>query len=381
MKSGIDTITWEKDTRCSSGYSALRCFVHHTSPGWSWILSGLGLPCIQQYHHIHSRSLLIKSVIKSTPILFLAAVVFSHSDEESKSPLLSLLVSFGLVLSAVGDISLAIEPSYPHFFLVGLAAFLCAHVCYIIAFTRTKKVTTSTIIAGIPIVSGSVASHFCAHFLLFCSWCRCICVLVSIHHAEAGGYADPCCRLCARDCNDGIHCSCPYILHTPRIPMPHCWRAAVYGFRQYLGCEQVCFRDWTWAFVCDANLLFSAAVHCGWSFVWISQAQTRIEAIYHAIQHADPLYPSYFPGSMLPSLGLRLTQEWRHKHATNQPIRLIFWLSYPIAFPPCRRVTKDLGLFIMKWVFKKWFLSLPKNINRRQRHSMLKIFSQLPQQA
>ena len=74
----------------------------------------------------------IAGTLKALPILLLAASVHG-ADVESYGR----LVASGLVLSAVGDVSLVFESG----FLLGLSAFFLAHVCYITAFASGAVLT------------------------------------------------------------------------------------------------------------------------------------------------------------------------------------------------------------------------------------------------
>jgi alkenylglycerophosphocholine/alkenylglycerophosphoethanolamine hydrolase len=69
----------------------------------------------------------VRLVSKPLPVLLLAAWVLSAGTGGY-----ARLVAAGLVLSALGDVLLERDALFRH----GLAAFLCAHVCYTIAFVR-----------------------------------------------------------------------------------------------------------------------------------------------------------------------------------------------------------------------------------------------------
>lgn len=91
---------------------------------------------------------LINYFIKPLPVLLLIFCVRRETDTE-------LYVYFALISSIIGDIALMFEG---HFFIVGLAAFLVAHIFYAKAFSIvTKKRSLHT---SIPFIAYVIAFLF-----------------------------------------------------------------------------------------------------------------------------------------------------------------------------------------------------------------------------
>jgi uncharacterized membrane protein YhhN len=66
----------------------------------------------------------VRAAFKTLPVVLMALSVASRSTT----------FALGLILSGAGDFSLAYEKVYKMAFIVGLASFLLAHICYIVAF-------------------------------------------------------------------------------------------------------------------------------------------------------------------------------------------------------------------------------------------------------
>jgi len=92
-------------------------------------------------------------VIKTIPALSLAVLALLHIPGVT-----GRLLSLGLLFSAAGDAALGLNDLYGgHYFVVGLALFLVAHVFYIATFARRIQVQRSRIpLAVLVVVYSSV---------------------------------------------------------------------------------------------------------------------------------------------------------------------------------------------------------------------------------
>ena len=114
------------------------------------VVCGLGAAHLTAYYAGHRA---VAGVLKSLPILILAGVVFRNLGVGEPAMALAALVGVGLVLSAVGDVSLVFEGG----FLAGLSAFLAAHCCYIAALTSGVVLNGASLLAAIVIAAAAVA--------------------------------------------------------------------------------------------------------------------------------------------------------------------------------------------------------------------------------
>jgi uncharacterized membrane protein YhhN len=103
------------------------------------VLSGIGAAHLLAYYTGHR---VVAGLLKAAPVLALAGLVYLES------PRAGAFVALGLLLSAVGDVSLV----FPTGFLVGLSAFLLAHLCYIATFAPGAAVTPLSIAAAVALV-------------------------------------------------------------------------------------------------------------------------------------------------------------------------------------------------------------------------------------
>jgi uncharacterized membrane protein YhhN len=87
----------------------------------------------------------LAGLLKAIPILALAIAVWASPGPVA--PTYAGLVAIGLVLSAVGDVSLV----FPTGFLAGLSAFFAAHCCYVAAFAPGATITTTTFGAAVAL--------------------------------------------------------------------------------------------------------------------------------------------------------------------------------------------------------------------------------------
>jgi alkenylglycerophosphocholine hydrolase len=87
----------------------------------------------------------LAGILKAIPILALAATVWTSPG--TAGPSYAGLVTTGLVLSAVGDVSLV----FPMGFLAGLSAFFAAHCCYVAAFAPEVAATATTLWAAVAL--------------------------------------------------------------------------------------------------------------------------------------------------------------------------------------------------------------------------------------
>jgi uncharacterized membrane protein YhhN len=159
------------------------------------VVCGLGIAHLVAYY---AGQRVVAGVLKSLPILILAAVVWQRvlqADDGAIS--FANLVGMGLIFSAVGDVSLVFERG----FLPGLSAFFAAHCCYIAAFLPGVVVSGASAIAAVAIVvaAGSMLRRLWPHVarvrvpvvvyvgaLGFMTWC-------AIARATAPGAAFPAC--------------------------------------------------------------------------------------------------------------------------------------------------------------------------------------------
>lgn len=79
--------------------------------------------------------LLVHYMVK--PLFMVALMIFHRKQVEGGFGFFSKAVQFGLFFSWIGDIALMIDERFPILFVVGLGAFLIAHVGYAIGFVRT----------------------------------------------------------------------------------------------------------------------------------------------------------------------------------------------------------------------------------------------------
>jgi uncharacterized membrane protein YhhN len=93
----------------------------------------------------------LQPAVKATPAVLLAAAAFTHSVIRERRWLLGALIG-----SAAGDFLLAIpwwEPS----FVLGLAAFLVAHLCFLAALLPLRAQSTPRLAAAALVVAACVA--------------------------------------------------------------------------------------------------------------------------------------------------------------------------------------------------------------------------------
>lgn len=103
-------------------------------PSLFWLLAILDILCIAfNKQPIHS---FIKPLLM--PVLIL--LVFSNSDHSNKGWIIA-----GLFFSFVGDVLLLFDQNNALFFILGLAAFLITHICYIIWLLKIKSSQQSLI--------------------------------------------------------------------------------------------------------------------------------------------------------------------------------------------------------------------------------------------
>jgi uncharacterized membrane protein YhhN len=71
------------------------------------------------------------------PLFMILLMVLHHQQVNGKFSFFSKMVQFGLFFSWIGDIALMFDEQIPILFVVGLGAFLVAHVGYALGFVRT----------------------------------------------------------------------------------------------------------------------------------------------------------------------------------------------------------------------------------------------------
>ena len=87
--------------------------------------------------------ILVHYVVK--PLFMIVLMIFHRQQLNGNLPVFSKMIQFGLFLSWVGDIALMIDERYPILFVVGLGAFLVAHLGYAAAFMRNVKDSKSSL--------------------------------------------------------------------------------------------------------------------------------------------------------------------------------------------------------------------------------------------
>lgn len=75
------------------------------------------------------------------PLFMIALMIFHWKQLHGKFGFFSKMVQFGLFFSWLGDIALMIDEQFPILFVIGLGAFLIAHIGYALGFVQT--ITTS----------------------------------------------------------------------------------------------------------------------------------------------------------------------------------------------------------------------------------------------
>ena len=75
----------------------------------------------------------------SKPLIVISLLVYFISKTASATSRLRTLIIAALVFSLLGDVLLLFEANDPLFFIMGLLAFLLAHIFYIIAFNNLRK--------------------------------------------------------------------------------------------------------------------------------------------------------------------------------------------------------------------------------------------------
>lgn len=68
------------------------------------------------------------------PVMMIVLSVWFFLNSRRYGDRFTLLIQIGLFFSLIGDVALMFEPKDPFLFLIGLSAFLLAHLCYAIAF-------------------------------------------------------------------------------------------------------------------------------------------------------------------------------------------------------------------------------------------------------
>jgi uncharacterized membrane protein YhhN len=112
------------------------------------LVAGLGVAHLVAYY-VGGRTL--AGVLKPLPIWLLAWTVARHGGAAGST--YAGLVVLGLVLSSIGDVSLA----FPTGFIAGLTAFLVAHCCYVAAFAAGAGASRAGIIA-LPVLAFASAA-------------------------------------------------------------------------------------------------------------------------------------------------------------------------------------------------------------------------------
>lgn len=73
------------------------------------------------------------------PMLMLALLMFFAERTKQKEPGIKSFVILALLFSLAGDVLLMFQHKHTQFFILGLSAFLAAHIFYILCFRRIRK--------------------------------------------------------------------------------------------------------------------------------------------------------------------------------------------------------------------------------------------------
>ncbi|GAB3015580.1 hypothetical protein GCM10027051_19330 [Niabella terrae] len=84
-------------------------------------------------------------LLVSKPLILLSLLGYFLSSTKKYTGSLSVLMALALLFSAVGDSLLLFDQTDPRFFILGLLAFLTAHIFYIISFHRIIKKEALTV--------------------------------------------------------------------------------------------------------------------------------------------------------------------------------------------------------------------------------------------
>lgn len=87
--------------------------------------------------------LLLHYMVK--PLFMVALMIFHRKQVSENFGFFSKMIQFGLFFSWIGDIALMIDERYPILFVVGLGAFLIAHIGYALGFVQTIKDSGKTV--------------------------------------------------------------------------------------------------------------------------------------------------------------------------------------------------------------------------------------------
>ncbi len=77
------------------------------------------------------------------PCLAVLLIYPKSTESMSENSKFIKLILFGFLFSWLGDIALMFDKINSNFFLVGLGSFLIAHICYILAFYYSSKISAS----------------------------------------------------------------------------------------------------------------------------------------------------------------------------------------------------------------------------------------------
>lgn len=120
------------------------------------LVAGLGVAHLVAYYGGRPT---LAGVLKPLPIWLLAWVVVTGSGAAGSK--YAALVAIGLLLSSVGDVSLA----FPTGFIAGLSAFLLAHCFYVAAFAGEAGASRVGMLAlpAIVVVAGGMLAYLWPH--------------------------------------------------------------------------------------------------------------------------------------------------------------------------------------------------------------------------
>jgi uncharacterized membrane protein YhhN len=100
--------------------------------------------------------------------LFMVLLMWFHRNQLSNSfETFSKLIQFGLFFSWIGDIALMFDEKMPILFVVGLGAFLVAHVGYFFAFINSIRKSENPFNLGKAVLIGIPFAAFTVPFFLF----------------------------------------------------------------------------------------------------------------------------------------------------------------------------------------------------------------------
>jgi len=109
--------------------------------------------------------ILVHYVLK--PLFMVTLMIFQRQQLKGNFGFFSKTIQFGLFFSWIGDIALMIDERYPILFVVGLGAFLIAHVGYALGFIRSITDSGKALKVGQSILMALPFALFTGFFVFY----------------------------------------------------------------------------------------------------------------------------------------------------------------------------------------------------------------------